>query len=40
MDIIHRESTFLDPKLKEVDHGIEPTFFDVRVFAEVIIGVK
>jgi hypothetical protein len=40
MDVIHRKSAFLDAKFKEVDHWIESTFFDVWVFAEVIVGVE
>ena len=40
MDVIHRISTLLDAKLKEVDHWIDLTLFDIWVFAEVIVGVE
>ena len=38
MDVIHRISTFSNAKFKEVDHWVDPTFFDVWIFTEVIIG--
>ena len=40
MDIIHRKSAFMAAKFKEVNHGVDPTFFDVWVFAEVVAGVE
>ena len=40
VDIIHRIAIFVDSEFEEVDHGIEPTLFDVWIFAEIIIGVE
>jgi hypothetical protein len=38
MDIIHWDSAFLNAKLEKVEYWIDPTSFDVWVFAEVVIG--
>ena len=38
MDVIHRISTFSNAKFEEVEHWIDPTFFDIWIFTEVIIG--
>jgi hypothetical protein len=40
MDVVHRISTLLDAKLKEVHHWINLAFFDIWVFAEVVVGVE
>lgn len=40
MDVIHRVAIFVDAKLEKVDHWVQATFFNVRIFAEIVVCVE
>ena len=36
MDVIHRKSISVDATIEKVDHGIDPSFYDLGVLGEIV----